>query len=292
MSIRQFEALRAVGDHGSFAAAARALGMVPSALSMQIATLETSLGAVLFDRTRRPPKLTPTGEMALARSRVILAEYEALRDAVGQGRETGAVFRIGVIPTALTDLLPAALLDLRSRHGRLAISVHSELSGVLMRMVAQGQLDAALMHRPEAMPAGYVWRPVLRQMLAVVAPPEAPEEHAAALLRAHPYIRFNRSAWVAPMIERRLADMGLAPRTAAEIQSIEAIHLLVRLGFGVSILPALGPRAVGAEGVRRVPFGDPPLYRLIGFLSRREMARRHTAEIVAEAFETAAAAVS
>lgn len=289
MSIRQFEALRAVDDHGSFAAAARALGLVPSALSMQIAGLETTLGVTLFDRARRPPRLTPAGETALAHARTILAEYEALRETLGQGREPGAVFRVGVIPTALTDLLPPALVALRARHGRLTVSVQSELSGVLMRMVAQGELDGALMHRPEALPEGFVWREMVRQMLVVVAPPDSAGADAATLLRSHPYIRFNRSAWVAPMIERRLTEMGLAPVTAAEIQSIEAIHLLVRLGFGVSILPAVGPGALGADGVRRVPFGEPPLFRAISFLMRRETARRRSAEIVADAFADAAA---
>lgn len=289
MSIRQFEALRAVGDHGSFAAAARALGLVPSALSMQIAGLEAALGVTLFDRSRRPPRLTPAGETALAHARAIVGEYDALRETLGQGRETGPVFRVGVIPTALTDLLPPALVALRARHGQLAVSVQSELSGALMRMVAQGEIDGALMHRPEVLPEGFVWREMVRQMLVVVAPPDSAGSHAAALLRSQPYIRFNRSAWVAPMIERRLSEMGLTPVTAAEIQSIEAIHLLVRLGFGVSILPAVGPGALGTDGVRRVPFGDPPLFRAIGFLMRRETARRRSAEIVADAFAAAVA---
>lgn len=288
MSIRQFEALRAVGDHGSFAAAARALGLVPSALSMQIAGLEAALGVALFDRTHRPPRLTPAGETALAHARAILAEYESLRETLGHGREGGAVFRVGVIPTALTDLLPPALLALRARHAQLSVSVQSDMSGALMRRVAQGELDGALMHRPEVLKEGFVWREMVRQMLVVVAPPDSTGADAEALLRAHPYIRFNRSAWVAPMIERRLAEMGLSPATAAELESIEAIHLLVSLGFGVSILPAVGPGALGADGVRRVPFGDPPLFRAIGFLTRRETARRRSADIVTEAFAEAA----
>jgi DNA-binding transcriptional LysR family regulator len=290
MSIRQFEALRAVGDHGSFAAAARALGLAPSALSMQIAALETTLGAALFDRARRPPRLTRAGETALERARALLAEYEALREAVGEGREAGAAFRVGVIPTALTDLLPPALVALRARRERLAVSVHSDMSGELMRMVAEGALDAALIHRPEAMPPGFVWREVVRQQVVVVAPADAPEPDARTLLTAHPYIRFNRAAWVAPLIERRLAEIGLAPRASAEIQSIEAIHLLVSLGFGVSVLPDVGSATLAGRAIRRAPFGEPPLFRSIGFLTRRESARRRSAEIVAEAFAEAARA--
>ena len=42
-------------DHGSFSAAARALGRVPSAVSMAIAGLEAELDLALFDRAGREP---------------------------------------------------------------------------------------------------------------------------------------------------------------------------------------------------------------------------------------------
>ncbi len=57
----------AVLDHGSFSAAARALGRVPSAVSMAIANLEAELGLVLFDRSGREPRPTDAAQ-ALALS--------------------------------------------------------------------------------------------------------------------------------------------------------------------------------------------------------------------------------
>ncbi len=45
------ELFLAVLDRGSFSAAARALGRVPSAVSMAIANLEAELGFALFERT-------------------------------------------------------------------------------------------------------------------------------------------------------------------------------------------------------------------------------------------------
>ena len=48
----------AVLDHGSFSAAARSLGRVPSAVSMAIAGLEAELDLLLFDRSGREPKPT------------------------------------------------------------------------------------------------------------------------------------------------------------------------------------------------------------------------------------------
>ena len=48
--------LLAVLDHGSFSAAARALGRVPSAVSMAMANLEAELDMELFERTGREPR--------------------------------------------------------------------------------------------------------------------------------------------------------------------------------------------------------------------------------------------
>src|SRR5258707_581655 len=48
----------AVLDRGSFSAAARALGRVPSAVSMTIAQLEAELDLALFDRSGREPTAT------------------------------------------------------------------------------------------------------------------------------------------------------------------------------------------------------------------------------------------
>jgi DNA-binding transcriptional LysR family regulator len=49
----------AVLDHGSFSAAARSIGRVPSAVSMTIANLEADLNLELFDRRGREPQPTP-----------------------------------------------------------------------------------------------------------------------------------------------------------------------------------------------------------------------------------------
>ena len=50
----------AVLDHGSFSAAARALGRVPSAVSMAMGHLEAELDMALFDRRGREPRTART----------------------------------------------------------------------------------------------------------------------------------------------------------------------------------------------------------------------------------------
>jgi DNA-binding transcriptional LysR family regulator len=291
-SIRQCRAVLAIADHGSFASAARALHLAPSAISMQVTSFEQSLGVALFDRTVRPPRLTDAGRIVVAHARKLVAENDAMLDDLAIAAKSTTALRIGVIPTVLTNILPAALMALREKRRSPTVTVTSALSGDLKFAVERGELDAALIHEPGDIREGYSWREVTRQEIVAIAPPDATETDIKALFARHSYIRFNRAAWVAPLIEARLAEMAIEPNVSAELQSIDAIRLLVGLGFGVSIIPATGASVAqaGAESspVRTVQFGDPPLFRRIGFFMQTSLAARQVARTLVAAFDEAA----
>jgi DNA-binding transcriptional LysR family regulator len=50
--------LKTVGELGSFASAARELGLVPSALTYRVRQIEEALDVLLFDRNSRQAQLT------------------------------------------------------------------------------------------------------------------------------------------------------------------------------------------------------------------------------------------
>ena len=67
---------------GSFAAAARELGKVPSALTYSVRQLEEALDALLFDRRSRQAQLTAAGQELLDEGRRLLAEMDAVANRV------------------------------------------------------------------------------------------------------------------------------------------------------------------------------------------------------------------
>ena len=67
---------------GSFAAAARELGKVPSALTYSVRQLEESLDALLFDRSSRQAQLTDAGRELLNEGRRLLQEMQAVASRV------------------------------------------------------------------------------------------------------------------------------------------------------------------------------------------------------------------
>src|SRR5574343_1828551 len=74
--------LQAVARAGSFAAAARELGLVPSAVTYRVRQVEDALDALLFDRASRQARLTPAGAELLREGERLLAEMDAVANRV------------------------------------------------------------------------------------------------------------------------------------------------------------------------------------------------------------------
>jgi DNA-binding transcriptional LysR family regulator len=72
----------AIARSGSFAAAARELGKVPSALTYSVRQLEDALDVLLFDRSSRQAQLTAAGEELLHEGRRLLNEMDAVANRV------------------------------------------------------------------------------------------------------------------------------------------------------------------------------------------------------------------
>src|SRR5450830_32846 len=77
-------------DRGSFSAAARALGRVPSAVSMAVAQLEAELDLVLFDRSGREPRPTAAARALEPQARLLAVQLRQLNSqarSLNQGLE-------------------------------------------------------------------------------------------------------------------------------------------------------------------------------------------------------------
>lgn len=106
------EMMDTIARTGSFAAAARELGKVPSALTYSVRQLEEALDALLFDRRSRQAQLTPAGDELLREGRRLLQQIDAVANRVqrvANGWETELAIAVDniVAPAALFDLVDA-----------------------------------------------------------------------------------------------------------------------------------------------------------------------------------------
>jgi molybdate transport repressor ModE-like protein len=74
--------LQSIADAGSFAAAARELGLVPSAVTYRVRQIEDALDVLLFDRASRQAQLTEAGAELLREGARLLQEIDAVSNRV------------------------------------------------------------------------------------------------------------------------------------------------------------------------------------------------------------------
>ncbi len=137
--------LQTVARTGSFAAAARELGLVPSAVTYRIRQIEDALDALLFDRSSRQARLTEAGAELLREGERLLGEIDAVANRVRRvatGWESQLTVAMdSVISSATVMELAAAFLDVAPTT-RLTLREET-LSGTL-EVLTSGQADLAL----------------------------------------------------------------------------------------------------------------------------------------------------
>ncbi|MCB8748541.1 LysR family transcriptional regulator [Rhodoferax sp. U2-2l] len=137
--------LQTIADTGSFAAAARALGMVPSALTYRVRQMEDALDVLLFDRSSRQAVATPAGLELLREGERLLQEIDAVANRVKRvatGWEPQFTIAVDSIiaKTTVLELCERFLADAPPTRIRLR---DETLSGTLEALTS-GQADLAL----------------------------------------------------------------------------------------------------------------------------------------------------
>jgi DNA-binding transcriptional LysR family regulator len=231
----EMEVFARVVDEGSLSAAARVLGLTPSAVSRIIARAEQRLGTRLLLRTTRAITLTTEGEAYLRGARRILADLLEVEEAItdqgvprGRLRVSAALGhgRLTVVPllTAFSALYPQVLVDL-TLSDEIA-DIHGGQADVALRF---GQLpDSSLSARC----IGHTGQVVVAspEYLARCGTPQEPED-----LAQHNCLRFNfRRAAPDWPFRREGEDFSLKVAGNIECSSGEALAQLARLGAGIA----------------------------------------------------------
>lgn len=241
MDIRFLESFIAVVDHGSMVEASRRLGVTPAAVAQRIHALEQEIGATLLTRIGRGVHPTEAGQSILERGRRIVGDVRDLRNLAATDLPAGEI-RIGAISTALTGLLPSALRQLVKVAPDLDVYLLPGTSADLYRNVIDGSLDAAVLAQPPfALPKTCGWQPFRSEPLIVLAHASAAGRDAHELLRTESFIRYDRINWGGRLADSYLRKAGIRPRERLEMDSLEAIAIMVDAGLGVSLVPNWAP---------------------------------------------------
>jgi DNA-binding transcriptional LysR family regulator len=129
----------------SFAVGARLAHVSPPAMSKAIRLLEDEVGAALFERTTRRVTLTAAGEQLLERGRGILAQIDALPEAIAHaGTEVAGELRIAAMEVFSSHVLPTAVAALIRAHAGVTPLIYEMTPDQMERHIALGSLDVGL----------------------------------------------------------------------------------------------------------------------------------------------------
>jgi LysR family hydrogen peroxide-inducible transcriptional activator len=144
-TLRQLQYVVAIADWGSFKKAAEACAVSQPALSAQVAQLENTLGARLFER--KPQAVpTPIGETFITKARDLLTRAdETLVVGLSRGHALPTTLRIGVLPTIGPYLLPRLALSLRQSFAAHHFVWSEQRTQELLTNLRDQQLDAAIL---------------------------------------------------------------------------------------------------------------------------------------------------
>jgi DNA-binding transcriptional LysR family regulator len=263
----------AVADVRSFTRAAESVGVAQPTLSRALRALEDELGSPLVERGGREGlALTPAGEAVLPLARRMLADSESARTAVAEivGLRSGRVC-IGATPSLCIGVVADVLRVFHEQYPDIRLELVEDGSQPLVRSLARGELDVALVIVPPAGidPALHT-TPVLRERLSVASPASgrAPSSRGSLTvqeLARRPLVVPRKGYDVREATLQAYADAGVTPRFAVEGGEMDVVLRLVEAGTGVAVVPDLV--FAGRPRLRRTVL-TPPLYRTVA-LARR-----------------------
>lgn len=272
------EVFVAAAEEGSISAAARRLGVSPSAVSQQLSGLETALGAVLLDRSGRPMQVTPAGAMFRRHAQTILNAASEARAELAMADLSGlTTLRLGVIEDFDSDVTPRLLSTLARDLKGCRFLLETGASHRLMDQLEARALDIVI--AADSGPATEDWRevhPLMSEPFLAVTPPGARIEDL-------PLILYTARHLMGRQIAAHLARQGLKPAHRFELDSYAAILAMVAGGEGWTILTPLAlhqARAFRASvEVRPLPF--PALERTLSLSARAGILHGVPAQIAA-----------
>ncbi len=270
MELKQLRVLQAVGEAGSFSAAADRLAYTQPAVSKIVATLERQLGATLVDRGIRPLRLTEAGSALVRRAGAAFEQIAAAElEVEAIVNASAGRLRIGTFSSAGATMVVDALRAFRSAHPAVDVSITEiGMPSAVARSLRNGDLDLGIsFEHPET---GDTFGEDLDRVHLMDDPFDVvvPRGHRLERSRTVRFADLSRETWLLPdfgptspgfrMIERRCRDAGYDPTIGYRINDCQMTQALVAAGEGIALLPRLTLRPAHPGVAIRPIATDPP----------------------------------
>ncbi|MEJ8653410.1 LysR family transcriptional regulator [Streptomyces sp. MS1.AVA.3] len=251
LDVRRLHLLRELDRRGTIAAVAEALTFTASAVSQQLGVLEREAGVPLLERSGRRVVLTPAGRSLVAHADAVLQRLELAVAELASARDgIGGPLRIGTFPSGGHTIVPATLAELAQRHPALEPMVQEIDSARVSDGLRAGELDVALVHDYDFVPASPDTTvdevPLLDEPMYLVTNTAIKNtgrsETLADLLGPYaeaPWITARDGTTGHAMAVRACQAAGFRPRIRHQVNDFRTVLALAATGQGAGFVPEM-----------------------------------------------------
>ena len=291
-TLKQLQYFVALHEHGHFGRAAESCFVSQSTLSAGLRELESLLGVILVERTRRVVRFTPLGNRVVAKAHRLLREAEELTELVqSSGQPLAGELRMSVIPTIAPFLLPKILPLLRRERPLLKLFLREEPSAAAIESLHHGRADCVLLALPFA--TGEVESETLfDDPLYVAFPKDDPRDPPASILPE----MIDETRLLLLEDGHCLKDHALAACNRSEMRASAtmigtSLHTLVQMvdnGLGLTILPemAIAAGILHNTAITARPLQSAKASRTIALIWRKSSPRADDFRLLAAKLRT------
>jgi DNA-binding transcriptional LysR family regulator len=267
----EFRLIKAIADARSLVGAAEALALNHSTVFRRLATIESDVGARLFERSRTGYQPTEAGEEMIALANTMaesILEFE--RRVAGRDTRPTGELRVTAVDTVAMCLLPPILARFRAVNP--GVNVELLIASQTLNL-SRRDADVAIRAGNDP-PESLVGRRVAAIRWAVYCTPEIAAEYGARTVASAPWVGFS-DALAPPRGKRWVDDKIGARRQVCAVNSVLAMAELAAAGLGATVLPCF----VGdlRTGLVRVGAPIPELDVDLWLLTHEDL--RHSARV-------------
>lgn len=237
LSPARLRAIAAVAEHGTFAAAARSLGVSHAAVSQQVREMHAEHGIRLFDRVEGLLRPTPVClELSDIGQRIRHAEADAARVLDRRNAQGRPRLRLGLGNSMPGIAIAAAMLR---RQPSLSIEVEGGSHRHILGAVLRRDVEAAVL--PDIPPDPRFRRyPVVTQEVVAIVSPEGPlarlDMVSLAELSGLPLVFRSPGSSTQKVVDRAFNRARLAPEPRLVADTRDAVYEAVAMGIGVGFM--------------------------------------------------------
>ena len=242
LSFKWLELFQICASKGSLQAAADETGLSVSTVSHHLKNLEENLGVGLFDHSRRPMLLTPTGRNFLRKIDSALHDIRTAKAEATSGNiENASYLRVGLIEDFDNDIAPQLAVYLAKQMPLCDFSYLTDSSHLIITMLRKKELDLGVVAYSSENLFDLHDQPFLRDPFVLIKP-KGNAYNQTQLSKGStdlPFLRFSNSLFIGRQIDSHLRRLGISLPNHFECANSDMLMAMVAAGAGWSITTAL-----------------------------------------------------